>query len=204
MHRIVTAQRAENVKINQALVDDPATDPKKRKKAVKWLAEGKSRYEEIQRLSPEQFMEQRTRERYVRLVKWIPTLIVWILFPVLYYYSARAPRYLVMRRYALLAQWSEGWNQVCSAVGGVVADLLSTPPTMVTTTYMNAGMVERRERTVDFSGVGMAYIVAFAVVALSLLVLYFYVLPALALANFVLNYGVPWFEGKASGTSIAA
>lgn len=147
------------------------------------LKESEKLLSDAQKETPEMILNANNtkvlREKKMRLL----FNIYLICLPLLYFYSARMPHYMQVRRYGLLKakKYSVKIFQVFFAAIAMLA--MSTPKVTTTTTWSDG---TKTKKTDDMGGAAVVGMVIFLVV-----VLYFvigYLVPIIILINFCSNY----------------
>jgi hypothetical protein len=144
----------------------------------------------MQQMSPQEFFDSYNAKAYKELKQAIPYAVGALLLPLLYFFSARPPRYLALRR--------RGWTSKLRTFGGIAGKILAGMVGAVfamrvieSTTYWSDGTMTKDSNA---GGVlaAQAAVVAIMLAALALFVLR--VMPVLVCVNFLLNYSPDLLE----------
>jgi hypothetical protein len=144
----------------------------------------------MQQMTPQEFFDSYNAKAYKELKQAIPYAVGAFLLPLLYFFSARPPRYLAFRR----RNWMGKLRTFGGIAGKILVGMMGTVFAMrviESTTYWSDGTMTKDSNAGDVL-TSQAAVVAIMLAVLAVFVMR--VMPVLVCVNFLLNYSPELLE----------
>lgn len=144
----------------------------------------------MQQMSPQEFLDSYNAKAYKELKQAIPYAAGALLLPLLYFFSARPPRYLALRRRGRMSKLRTFGGIAGKVLAGMIGTVFAMQ-VVESTTYWSDGRMTKDSNAGDVMAAQVA-VVAIMLAVLAVFVMR--VMPVLVCVNFLLNYSPDLLE----------